>query len=137
MTRIFRRMAALCAVGGIALVLAVGVSAKPTADSWSIEDVMKKVTSKKGAVAKANAAVKDGKWEDAAKVSKDIKKGGEDLGKNEPHKGDKDSWKKLTKTFADNTKAMVDAIDKKDKDAFEKASKAIGGSCKTCHDSHK
>jgi cytochrome c556 len=137
MTRSIRRAASALTVGAVALVLAVGASAKPMADAWSTEDIMKKVNGKKGAVAKATAAVKDGKWDDAAKVSKDIKKGGEDLAKNDPHKGDKESWKKLTKSYGENTKAMADAIDKKDKDAFEKAGKAIGGSCKGCHDSHK
>jgi cytochrome c556 len=137
MTRSIRRAVSALTVGAAALVLAVSASAKPTADAWSTEDIMKKVNSKKGAVAKATAAVKDGKWEDAAKVSKDIKKGGEDLAKNEPHKGDKESWKKLTKTYGETTKAMSDAIDKKDKEAFEKAGKTLQGSCNACHDTHR
>jgi cytochrome c556 len=105
--------------------------------AWDIETVMKKLMNKKGAIEKSKAAVKEGKWEDAAKLAKDIKKGGEDLGKNAVPKGEKESWEKLTKSFAENTKAMSDAVEKKDKEAFEKAAKAVGGSCKSCHDSHK
>jgi cytochrome c556 len=138
MNLIFKRTLSALVLGSLALIVSVGgLEAKPTADNWSVEDVMKKVLSMKGAFPKSQAAVKDGKWDDAAKVVKDIKKGGEDLAKNDAPKGDKESWKKLTKTFGENTKALSDAVEKKDKEAFDKAAKAIGGSCKTCHDAHK
>ena len=137
--RMIRRAIAALAVGAFALALAVsGVSAKSTADAWETSDIMKKLNNKtKGAIAKATAAVKDGKWEDAAKMSETLKHG-EDLAKNKQNKGDKESWDKLTKAYGENTKAMVSAIDKKDKDAFEKAAKGVGpASCKACHDAHK
>jgi cytochrome c556 len=136
MSNLFRRGAAALTIGCLALVLAVGASARP-ADSWTVSEVMKKVNGKKGAVGKASTAVKDGKWDDAATAAKDIKKGGEDLSKNTAPKGEKESWTKLTKSYAESTKAMSDAVEKKDKEAYDKAAKAVGGSCKTCHDAHK
>ena len=136
--RMIRRAIAALAVGTFALALAVsGVSANSTADAWETSDIMKKLNNKtKGAIAKTTAAVKDGKWDDAAKLSETLKHG-EDLVKNKPNKGDNDSWEKLAKAYGENTKAIVGAIEKKDKDAFEKAAKAVGGSCKKCHDAHK
>jgi cytochrome c556 len=38
------------------------------------------------------------------------------------------------KMFEDRTPALVAAVKAKDKDAVDKAFKAIGGSCKNCHD---
>ncbi|MFO0937793.1 MAG: cytochrome c [Gemmataceae bacterium] len=135
--RMIRRAFAALALGVCAMALAVGgASAKPTEDAWGIEDVMKKLTGKKGAVAKASAAVKAGDWDAAAKVS-DTLKHGADLASNKPPRGDQKSWDSLAKAFGDNTSAMVKAISDKDKAAFDKSAKAVGGSCKACHDKHK
>jgi cytochrome c556 len=59
------------------------------------------------------------------------------LGKNPCPKGDKESWAKLTKKFADVTKEISDAVGKKDADAVGKAAGAFGKNCKECHDAHK
>lgn len=134
--RLIQRAVAALAVGGLALALTIGgAAAKPLAD-WETSDIMKKVNGKKGAVGKASAAVKDGKWDDAAKETEALKHG-EDLVKNKPNKGDKESWEKLAKAYGTSTAALVSAIEKKDKAAFEKSAGAINKSCKTCHDSHK
>jgi cytochrome c556 len=135
--RLIQRAVAALAVGGLALALTVGgAAAKPLAD-WDTSDIMKKINGKgKGAYSKANVAVKAEKWDDAAKEIEALKHG-EDLVKNKPNKGDKESWEKLAKAYGTSTAALVSAIEKKDKAAFEKNAKAIGGSCKTCHDAHK
>ena len=138
MTILNRRTIAALAVGAFALAVSIGgVTAKPTADAWETSDIMKKINGKgKGALDKTNAAVKDGKWDDAAKQVEALKHG-EDLVKNKPNKGENNSWEKLAKAYGENTKNVVSAIEKKDKDAFDKSAKAIGGSCKSCHDAHK
>lgn len=137
MTKLIRRAIAALAVGGFALAVTIGgAAAKPTADAWETSDIMKKVNGKKGAIGKASEAVKAGKWEVAAKETETLKHG-EDLVKNKPNKGDQASWEKLAKAYGKNTADAAAAIEKKDKDAFEKSAKAVGGSCKTCHDAHK
>lgn len=137
MTKLIRRAIAALAVGGFALAVTIGgATAKPTADAWETSDIMKKVNGKKGAIGKASAAVKEGKWEVAAKETETLKHG-EDLVKNKPNKGEQASWEKLAKAYGTNTAAVAAAIEKKDKEAFEKSAKAVGGSCKTCHDAHK
>lgn len=105
----------------------------------SVEDIMKKVHGKKGSVAKTTAAVKENKWDDAAKLSKLADKAAVDIAKGKPQKGDMESWAKQTKTYAANVKAMSAAIEKKDKEAYEKAEKVFsdGKSCKACHSEHK
>ena len=134
--RMIRRAIAALAVGTFALALAAsGVSAK-TADDWETADIMKKVNGKKGSIPKAAAAVKEGKWDVAAKETENLKHA-KDIIKNKPNKGDQEVWEKLTKAYAENVGAMVLAIEKKDKDGFEKTVKAVTGSCKTCHDGHK
>lgn len=138
MTILIRRAIAAIAVGAFALAVTIGgAAAKPTADAWDTSEIMKKINGKgKGAVDKAKAAVKDGKWDDASKLVATLKHG-EDLAKNKPNKGDSASWEKLTKAYAENTSGLAAAIEKKDKEAFDKSAKAIGGSCKSCHDAHK
>jgi hypothetical protein len=59
------------------------------------------------------------------------------LGKFNPPKGGKESWKKLTKKYADSVKALSKAIDSKDAKAAGKELKAINSSCATCHKAHK
>jgi cytochrome c556 len=135
--RLIQRAVAALAVGAFALAVSVGsLGATVYPDQWDTSDIMKKVNGKKGAVGKAGAAVKDGKWDDAAKEIETLKHGA-DLVKNKPNKGDKESWEKLAKAYGTTTAALASAIEKKDKDAFEKNAKAVGGSCKTCHDAHK
>jgi cytochrome c556 len=98
---------------------------------------MKAVNGKTGLVAKTEGAVKDGKWEDAQKLSKQLAEAGAALAKNDVPKGDAKSWEKLTKLYADQTTAIDKAATDKDAKALEKAVKAFKGGCKTCHDAHK
>ncbi len=53
------------------------------------------------------------------------------LSKNEPKKGEADSWKELTSALVKAGKAAVDGTD----DAGEMLKKA--SNCKACHDKHK
>jgi hypothetical protein len=140
MNRTVRRWSAAFGLGALVLILgsAREAHATPAADDPpAIDEIMKKVCSKKGACAKAKTAVEGEKWDDAQKEAKTMADLGSMLGKNTPPKGDKDNWDKLTKKFATEAKAVADAADKKDKEAATTAIKAFQKSCKTCHDAHK
>lgn len=62
---------------------------------------------------------------------------GSALGRNEPPQGDKDSWAKLTKILADESKAIDEAAAQEDREAVAAHVKAIGASCKSCHSVHR
>ncbi len=78
-------------------------------------DLLKKVASGSGSA------------EDAANLHKMLVA----LSKNEPPKGDAESWKKLTEALVKAGKAAVDG----DKDAAAMLKKA--SNCKACHSEHK
>jgi cytochrome c556 len=59
------------------------------------------------------------------------------LGKAAPPKGDKDSWARRTREFADNAKVLEKAATKMDLKAAREVSKKMGDSCKGCHDVHR
>ena len=127
-------------VGMLALLLA-------QSESVRAQDKDKKLSTKqimgighKGADAlftKVQAAVKAKKWDDAAEPAKELAANGSLFPKASPPKGDAKSWEDLAGKYADNTKALNEAVEKKDADAAAKAGKAIGGSCKACHDAHR
>jgi hypothetical protein len=109
------------------------------ADNPDIETIMKKVNSGKGLHKSLANDLKETKidWDAATKKSKDYYDLVSSLGKNEPPKGEKKSWEKLTKEYTANAKALNDACEKKDKSAAVSTQGKISKSCKTCHDAHK
>jgi hypothetical protein len=137
MNRLWRMTGGLALVTGAVLLLnASGADDKPP----SIKDIMNKAH--KGGDSLIQAVGKDLKadtpdWEDAAKKSKELLELGSALGKNNPPKGEKDSWEKLTKLYADTAKELDDAVQKKDKDAALTAHKKLAGSCMNCHRAHR
>jgi len=138
MTSMVRRVVACAAVGGLALAVSVGSSlADDKEKTPSISEIMKKGHGSKGLLKGIGAEVKAGKWEDAKSDAKLLKAFGEALGKNEPEKGSKESWKKLTDEYKENTAAVAKAADKEDADGVAAGLKKIGGSCKGCHSAHK
>jgi hypothetical protein len=88
-------------------------------------------------LAKIGSEAKAGKWEDATMHAKALNVFGEALGKNDPPKGEKASWERLSKKYNENTKAVLSAVEKKDATATATSLKAIQGSCMECHKSHK
>jgi cytochrome c556 len=78
----------------------------------------------------------DPEWSDIQKETKDLVDLGTALGKNDPPKGDKDSWKNLTKGYLDNAKALDAAAQKKDKATAQSYQAKLAGSCKACHTAH-
>jgi cytochrome c556 len=128
-------------LGAMALAVVLLVGAVGAADDKppSISDVMKKVNGKAGlGKSVGNAAkAKAVDWDDVQKKTKEIAEQIEFLGKNEPPKGSKESWEKLTKTYVEAVKKLDEAAKKKDKDALTATQMTIGGSCRTCHTAHR
>jgi mono/diheme cytochrome c family protein len=75
-------------------------------------------------------------WTDIQKETKELVELGTTLGKNDPPKGDKQSWKNLTKAYLDNAKALDAAAQKKDKATAQSYQAKLAGSCKACHTAH-
>lgn len=129
---------AACAFGLLFTAGAILAEPRPAEDFASVHDIMKKGHGgKKSLLNQIKAGAKEEKWDDIAKPAKDLKKFGEELGKNKPEKGDDDSWKKLTKEYAGNMTAIADGVEKKDQKATTEALGKMNKSCKACHDSHK
>lgn len=131
-------------LGAMALSLGAivaGQTAKVTAEATKaagIEEIMKKSFNKKvGVCPKIGPAAKDGKWEDAVKLSKELAEYGSALPSNPCPMGDAKSWEKLSKKFATDTKAVAEACANKDLAAVEAALKTLTSSCKACHDAHR
>jgi len=131
----FTRVAAMAAAFALLTVFSAGA-----ADNPDIETIMKKVNAKKGGLhAALMSDLKAGTvdWDAASKKSKEYYDLVSSLGKNDPPKGDKKSWEKLTKDYTDNAKALADACGKKDKSGATGALGKISNSCMTCHRAHR
>jgi cytochrome c553 len=77
------------------------------------------------------------KWDDVQKETKELVDLGSALGKNDPPKGEKESWAKLTKQYVDEAKVLDGAAQKKDKAAAAEAQKTLKTYCAACHKEHK
>lgn len=145
MLRKMTKVALLGAFGVLAVLLAASGSGRAQDKDKKDE---KKLSTKqimgaghKGAEAlfgKVQKAVKGKSWDDAAEPAKELAANGSLFPKATPPKNpDAKSWEKLSTAYADNTKALAEAVEKKDEAAANKAIKAIGGSCAACHKEHK
>jgi cytochrome c556 len=76
-------------------------------------------------------------FDSLAPKTKELADLGGQLGKNDPPKGEKDSWQKLCGLYADAAKDLNDAVGKKDKDSALMASGKISNSCMACHRLHR
>jgi cytochrome c556 len=132
---------AMSVLGLVALLLLTSPSVPAKDDKPSeLKEIMTKAN-KTGTGLYANVVTElradDTNWDGVKKDTKEIARLAAMLGKFDPPKGDKDSWQKLTKAYADNTKALEAAAAKMDKDAAKAASEKIGKSCDTCHMAHR
>jgi hypothetical protein len=136
MLRKLLRVTLAGALGVMAFLLAYGATAtgddKKEDKVPTIKEIMTKGHKGTNAyIAKIKAAAKDGKWDDAKEYAKTLAFFGENLGKNKPPQGDADEWEKITKKYADSTKAVAKAVEDKDATA---TNKALGGiNCGECH----
>ncbi|MBX9582665.1 MAG: hypothetical protein K2X87_20350 [Gemmataceae bacterium] len=140
------RAAVLAGFGVVAVVIAGGgLIADDKKDDKKdeklpdIAEIMKKAHEKTdGYLAKLKAAAKNGKWDDAKKTAKDQVLIAEALAKNEPPKGDKKSWEKLTKQYTENSKKIEAAAKKEDaKGVTDVIAVIVPRSCGECHKAHK
>jgi len=77
-------------------------------------------------------------WLEIQKQTKEFVQYALDLAKNEPRKGDKESWLRMTKAYAENAKALEAAAQKKDAPAAKEAHARLGGTaCSACHKAHR
>jgi hypothetical protein len=76
-------------------------------------------------------------WADVQKKTKELVKLGTALGKNEPPRGDKESWAKLTGAYVENAKALDAAVGKQQKDEALKEQMKLAGRCMECHKAHR
>ncbi len=76
-------------------------------------------------------------WNKVQKDAKEFARLAKMMSKNEPPKGEKESWEKLTKQYAEYAKALSEAADKKDKAAAKAAHGKLSTACKSCHSQHK
>ncbi len=109
-------------------------------DTPTVKSVMAKLHkgSKSGfAVLKKQSEATPPDWAAIGKTTKDFVILGASLEKNEPSKGDKDSWKKLADKYFADSKALDDAATAKDLAALQAAQKVMGASCKACHTAHR
>lgn len=135
MVRKLIRAGLFAGMGIVGMLATYGMAISANNADADIHDVMKKSFGKGGLKSQLSAAVKGEKWEDAAKLAKEMNDLGEALGKNKPPKGDVKSWDKLCKGFAKATQGILAGAEKKDAKAIAKAMSTI--KCMTCHDAHK
>jgi len=79
----------------------------------------------------------DPDWEDVQKKTKELVKLGTSLGKNEPPKGEKASWEKLTKSYLDTAKQLDKGAQAKEKSKAVAAHTKLTKMCAACHKAHK
>jgi hypothetical protein len=76
-------------------------------------------------------------WGHVQEHAKELLDLGKGLAKNEPPRGDKASWEKLTKLYEETATTLTKAAEKKDQKAAQAAQKKLAGMCKNCHSAHK
>jgi cytochrome c556 len=76
-------------------------------------------------------------WETIQAQTRDYAQLAAALGQNEPPKGSKESWAKLTGTFAETAVALDQATQAKDEDAALEAHGKLETSCMACHREHR
>ena len=133
------RKAGIALAGVIALVPILGTAAADE-KTPSIKEIMKTVASskaEKGLCAKCADAGKSANWDEAQKLAKTLTECCANLPKTKCPKGDAASWEKLTKQYAEQSKAIAKAADDKDAKAFGDAISAFTRACSNCHMNHK
>ncbi|HEY3787250.1 MAG TPA: cytochrome c [Urbifossiella sp.] len=135
------RKAGLTFAGTLALMIALGAASADDKKTPTTKMIMKTLFgAPKGEMnlcQKCVAAGKGEKWDEAQKYAKTLADLGASLPKNPCPRGDADSWEKLTKQFAEQTKAIAKAADDKDSKEFEEATGKFTKACGACHMAHR
>jgi hypothetical protein len=128
----------------VALVTVAGLTLAPSRaedkKTPTIKEVMAKANKGNSAllgVLKKELAAQDINWDHVQEHAKELLDLSKALGKNEPPKGEKASWEKLTKQYEDNATALNKAAEKKERQAATDARNKLQGSCAGCHKLHR
>jgi cytochrome c556 len=133
----------ICGLSMLALIVAGGLASRPAGaadESATPEVIMKKLfAGKTSALNTVKGALKSGTpdWAKVKKATATIADYAPKLGKNDPPRGEKASWAKLTKALADASKELDGAAKKEDLKSTGDIVKKLGASCKSCHTAHK
>jgi hypothetical protein len=137
----------LLAVTGLAIALLTGLSAErlDAADPQAgkvpeVSEIMQKLNKGKNAIHKSvgsDLKANPIDWAEVQKKTKVYEEYASAMPKNDPPKGEKASWEKLTKTFATNAKDLNTAAGKKDAAAALEAQAKNGKMCMSCHQAHR
>lgn len=77
-------------------------------------------------------------WAEAATSARELTQLIDALAKSKPSKGDAESWKKLTTDYLTHSRALEQAILKKDRNAALAAGRMMAPAlCTTCHKAHR
>jgi cytochrome c556 len=106
----------------------------------SVKEIMQKLHGgRDGLRTKLNKEMRASKpdWEQIERETKEFVKFAEALGKNNPPRGDRQSWDRLTGLYVASAKDMDTAAEKHDVAGFKAAFNKMGGSCLNCHNAHR
>jgi hypothetical protein len=105
-----------------------------------VKEIMARLNKPTGAYFALGKELKanDTDWDEVNDQAKLILRYAGYLTKNAPPKGDRESWTRLTKSYADNAKALRQAAAREDKKAALAAFERMGGkTCDACHELHR
>jgi hypothetical protein len=124
----------------VALMLA-GPTGAQTAKAPTVKEIMARVNKPGGSFFQIARELKQDEpgWNELQSQAKELAQLAALLGKSPPPRGEKASWEKLAKTYADNAVAVQQAIDNRDRKAALAAVAVLGdaASCKACHAAHR
>ncbi len=139
-------MRALYCAASLLGVLTVLVWASSPAGAWSddeapsAKEIMTKVHKGPRALfntVKAQLKGNSPDWPKLELATGDIAKLGSSLPKANPARGNRESFEKLAKAYASNTKALHEAAENQDLAKARQATAKLGGSCAACHKAHR
>jgi cytochrome c556 len=135
-----KRLACVVSVLALLAVLALVTSPAAAQKDPSIKEIMTKAhKGNNSIIASVGGELRgdDPDWPDVQKQTKELVTLGMALGKNDPPKGDKDSWQRLTQQYVANAKALDAAAQRQDKTAAQAVHKKLTSSCAACHKAHR
>jgi cytochrome c556 len=135
-----KRMAMIVAAAAVVALGAWAVCPAGAADKpHDIKEIMNKLN-KPGAIGPnlgKDLKEDDLDWDEIQRETKEYAQYAEDLGKNDPPRGDKSSWASLTRAYAENAKQMDFSAQQKDRQGTQAAHKKLMDSCTACHKVHR
>ena len=115
-------------------------AAAASADAPSVKEIMSQANKPTGTYFNLGRDLQDcaPSWADIRPETMELAKLAAALREATPPRGDKDSWDKLTKAYADSATKLDQAAAKMDLDAARAAYAKMGEpACMTCHKAHK